>query len=485
MITLDSVTKLGTIAADKIRDNQDFFVTTRRSRYIYRRSIGSDTADGNRRVAPASGGGLFYKDLDYAHPSWVREQLQYYVDEANSTGLANDDNTGADATHPLLTDVERVDRWGANPRLDAGKYEVWCLSDVTKMILHGTRGNGAQVWIHGSGTAFQGRSTLAGSNTMSQRAVAVPSTYTRPSLRGGSAGSFLTTIANPNRRLRLTSGARAGATSFAQSIQGSDVNVSQWTQLSTWDPLTFRIPDICDPAGTETYVVESLGTIGTCYSDMTTTDSVSSNSTGVTFDSINVGKFGCVDSTAFPVFIGCTGVSPISPDENFFIQASVGMFGSFTIASLISANINVNVFSCHNIGAWGGGPATTIVFGYNTITEGTPMIQAVTQGGIFDVLGAAVFNSTTDGARVGDGGLLSVRPVQSGSGPTIVVEPALWGSGNAGAGVNVQPGGRMSYKTGLLPNVTGARDRLVGDIKGSWSDGPVRDKGANAQVYAV
>lgn len=417
--------------------------------------------------------------------AYTSGQTKWFIDEQNVTTLASNANTGLDATHPLLTDGERVRRMGRNFDWSASRYDIWCLSDVALMELYGTRRNGSQIWVHGSGTAYQGRTILSSGNTMSQCAVAVPSTRTRPSLRGGSAGSFLTTLANRNRRLRLTSGARAGATAFAQSISGSDINVSQWTSLSTWNPLTFHIPDICDPAGTETYVVESLGSIGACYSALTSTDATSSDSTGVTFDSINFGKFGCVDSTAFPVFVGCTGVSPISPDENFFIQASVGMFGCFTIASLISTDINVNVFSCHNIGAWAGGPATSIVFGYNTITEGTPMIQSVSLGGIFEVVGAAVFNSTTDGARVGDGALLSVQPVSAGSGPTVVVEPALWGSGSAGAGVNVQPGGRMSYKAGLLPNVTGARDRLVGDIKGSWSDGPVRDDGANAQVYAV
>lgn len=419
--------------------------------------------------------------------AYLSAQTNWHIDEGNVTGLASNRNSGADATHPLLTDGERVRRMGRNFDWSAARYDIWCLSDVALMELYGTRRNGSQIWVHGSGTAYQGRTILSSGNTMSQCAVAVPSAQTRPSIRGGAAGSFLTTIANPNRRLRLTSGARSGATSFAQSIQGSDVNVSQWMQLSTFDPTAFNIPHIVDPAGTETYVVESLGSISNCYSALTTTDGTSTNPLGVIFDSVNFGRFGSTLGECYPIFIGCAGVSPLSlPDENFAIHGTFIVFGSFTIAGRISTASFASLYAAHNVGTWVLGRDSTLSLYYNTITEGTSMVQMTDGGGTAYVFGAASFNSNNDGLVVSQGSNVIVNPVftQAGS-PTVVGEPALWGSGNTGAGANVQPGGRLSYKAGLLPNITGARDRLVGDIKGSWSDGPVRDKGADAQVFAT
>lgn len=45
-------------------------------------------------------------------------QASWYLDEANATGLASDENTGADATHPLLTGAEFERRVGRRAATD-------------------------------------------------------------------------------------------------------------------------------------------------------------------------------------------------------------------------------------------------------------------------------------------------------------------------------------------------------------------------------
>ncbi len=48
---------------------------------------------------------------------WL-DQATWYIDEANATGLASDENTGADATHPLRTGDEFERRLGRRPTQD-------------------------------------------------------------------------------------------------------------------------------------------------------------------------------------------------------------------------------------------------------------------------------------------------------------------------------------------------------------------------------
>lgn len=416
--------------------------------------------------------------------AYTSPQNNWYIDEANVTTLASNRNHGHDAAHPLRTDSERVRRMGRNFDWSASRYDIWCLSDVAVMELYGVRRNGTQIWVHGSGTAYQGAAILSGSNTMTQRAVAVPSTNVRPSLRGGNAGSFLTTLANPNRRLRLTSGARSWATAFAQSVSGSDVNVSQWTQLSTLDLSTQHVADICDPAGTETYVIEALGTIGTCYVDLKSADAASTLPKGIVFDSVNFGKFGSSPSTPYIWLLGCTGVAPHSPSYELVIKSfAIGM-GCSTYGD-VSYSQGLGFLSCHNVGAWSPAASCQVSFSYNTITEGTPM--AIASGFGSDevvVYGAAAFNSSSDGVIVGNGGILNIQPATSGPGPTVVAEPSLWGSGNTGYGARVQRGGRiMSFGAAQLPTITGSSgQRIIGEKPGNWADRSDRDVGMDAAV---
>lgn len=93
MIVLPSKAALATVDASRLRDGQDFFVNTDLAIYDYRRNVGSDTANGRRRIALASGGGLAYRRLEVPHESWLR-QATWVVDQTNGSDDAADPGAG-------------------------------------------------------------------------------------------------------------------------------------------------------------------------------------------------------------------------------------------------------------------------------------------------------------------------------------------------------------------------------------------------------
>jgi len=83
-------------------------------------------------------------------------QANWYVDPANVTGLANDANTGADATHPLRHFDEIHQRWGTwQPLLTCpnGATTIWVMSgqapEVDQVYIEPRVENGCQFAVRG------------------------------------------------------------------------------------------------------------------------------------------------------------------------------------------------------------------------------------------------------------------------------------------------------------------------------------------------
>lgn len=111
-------------------DGAEAFVTIQRSRWKLQTS--AFALDGVTVVATPDAARQWVRDLSYVDPLWIRS-TGYFIDPANSTGLASDTaNTGLSAILPLSTWAEFARRTGMNP--SAGECPTFIGAVIVKWL---------------------------------------------------------------------------------------------------------------------------------------------------------------------------------------------------------------------------------------------------------------------------------------------------------------------------------------------------------------
>ena len=327
-------------------------------------------------------------------------QANWYVDPANATGLASDTNKGDTALNPLLTDDQRVRRMGSVPYWTLPRYDIYYLSDVPNVYLTGVRfGTCLEIWTHctdATGTPFQGQSIVVPAAAITARAVIVEATNTRCSQTGGTANAHLSTGPSPNSRIRFVSGTVTGAVCFPQKTGGGAVcDVSQWTLISAWNPVTFTVPTEVTPAINDTYVIEKLGTIGAFTVDIISADGDSGTFTPINCDSINFGTINVVAGADAVTFLGCTNVNAASSTSAAVVNGLCNLMACQTNGGPVFAT-GFTLWMTHQTGTLFPINPSAVGFAQHCISQGCVAVNTV-NGGSAVVFNLGVFDSNGEG----------------------------------------------------------------------------------------
>lgn len=427
-------------------------------------------------------------------------QTTWVFDFANG----NDTTGTGSAAAPLKTWARGLQLWGLNAYWNAGTYRFVSLSDVLLTngevaYVPGLVAKNSTLIFAGSLTPGQGQSTLYTSVAGMTAATNINrNANTRPTITdaavptGTWAGAgLISTNAAPNKRIRLTDGARVGAVSFPQRDEGAGkVDVSPWII-----PITLNGPILAaqfntasfNVAGTEHFVVEKLTTIDVLIVDVALELDITVNTgaCAIACDSLAIGGYTMTKpATAFQgrtmLFWGCCNLTPQSNNAT----ASIGSFYQSCQTkggNIVQGGTNVNCIACHLTTRWAPGAGCSITLDGDTIAEGVAITDANGRGNV-QIGCAASFNSTTDGMIV------------SGQQNTITFSSAyqtggqLWGTGATGVGLNVQSGARFGLRNPFVqPVITGAGgDFKLGGLATarSWIEGTAAYTAAIATTWA-
>jgi len=210
---------------------------------FWKRNTSSSLTPDGITVIAAVGGGNWEREISTTAPDWL-SQATWYIDP--STG--NDENIGS-ATAPLATFAE------LNRRLSVGGLK----QDITVYVVAESVISYAMLEIDTNGYLF----TIAGVPTTVRTGIV--NTYTErshitPEVSMLTDSGVADWIANVWQRIRITSGASAQSVAWvaATSPGGVGVNVAAVNRFGGVPAAPVYLPTIVSPAGTSTYVVESL-----------------------------------------------------------------------------------------------------------------------------------------------------------------------------------------------------------------------------------
>jgi len=396
---------------DTLLANGALVWVTSRKRYFSLDKTSSAALTSGEVVATKSGTGRWVS-LD-ATTSFVWSlQTVWYLDPANASNAASDDNNGLTAGTPLLTGEELQRRLGTLQRtLNGGStVTVNVLSSGANLSFMGVKGT-----INVVGTRTQIFAGTLTSATAINRAGNTPQIIQA----SGLAGSW-TALGGVSQRIRLTSGATLG-TAFIMVDDGTGNHQAETT------PFVDSSGNSFNPAGTENFVVESLSTIADITMDQVgvlelivfVTDSQFTTLTKANAGQVIAngckfaGQIWCLNSlTVTGCFLG--GVSSSYSGSNILFVHACGVtadirtgfpFGSKELGALATINVDQDTFmldaeifvyspESNQIGP---------VFFKNTtkkLIDTSIGASAQTQGGAFQCTGI-LYGSTTLAASVG------------------------------------------------------------------------------------
>lgn len=311
---------------------------------------------------------------------------------------------------------------------------------------------------------------VVGAVTAINRAANTPYDYTDATLGVGSVG----------KRMRPTSGARANYISWLAKDQGAGkYRVTPWTLLNTAAASPGTVPDGQGiVAAADTYVLETLTTVGMMHLRYLATNNAAPPSGNtvpllvqdITFtQGFNGGPLvsGYPDPTNTPEFYGCDLGSALvygsilasRQSATTYASASAGplQYCGALIAGDVSFQTGVMAF-----------------LDYDTLVQGGRV--RFREGGNGRIGSCGVFDSTSDGVLIEDASLRTLA--------FLAGVDALYGSGNAGVGVNRAAGG-PSYTYVTKPTLTGAGgDSKVGGTVKAWGAIPFIEPANNAAIVA-
>jgi hypothetical protein len=213
-----------------VRSVEDWFVLNRTTTL---------TPD-NITVADAiAGGGQWLRKLTPSQ-RWI-QQAPWFIDPANVTGVASDENDGFTGATPLSSDNERRRRWAPEAS------RLFIVSTVTYMSGGFTEGLSEYSFSGPSTVLAIGLPTTLRAGTLTAGTMPLASGTSLPVIEDTVGGSFAGLI---NERVRLTTGAGSGGIAWILRDDGGSAATTS----------AFLTPNgiMVDPAPGDGYVVESL-----------------------------------------------------------------------------------------------------------------------------------------------------------------------------------------------------------------------------------
>lgn len=417
------------------------------------------------------------------------QQATWFIDPAGTHG-GNDDYSGIDSGHPLLTTTELLRRLGS------GQEPINFQQDTTITYMSSYPDMAADplnlfLFVDGPWTiTVLGTPTTATTGTFDAVVLKNRATNQRPRVKDGSRSWTI------GERIRITkAGPHFGAIAFVQKNIGG--GVAETTDFQIWDiPFDQNVIRI-DPSVSDTYVTENLTAVNLGHME-------------VDCKNLNVG----IPSIAFRDIWVHDG--PVAT----FLTGSIGFFCSFlhcrftNIEMAVTGQNGVFLANCHldgdteieGIGAldmYGGGAHCAhggaggiihVTMGSNVTIDWdfmavdfTPSIENgadlyIGTLGCFDTT-AGTNNLTGDGIQIGNnihflggGGNIVLAGISDQSGP------ALWGNGHTGHGVAFGVNSTLElltdgYGQTVFPTITGAT--------GDWLFGPIATDNVGIYYDAV
>jgi hypothetical protein len=297
------------------------------------------TADNITVANPTANGvnpGRFIRELNPA-PEWMT-QLTWVIDPAGLTATPSDENSGA-VGFPLATDAERQRRMGYNPTWYAGAYHLRYVSNVPvadPVIITGTlsTGTSTMIFCHGSLVDGQGQSTFFGPATVGTVTALNYATNTPWSFTCAAVPVSWTASALINLRGRVTASgvpANVGGTFWPiKDLGGAAPNAAaRIAEPSVAAPTGYVIPfasqqrNTFTPTAGDTFVVETLTTIGSMSIQIFGLNATATNGNSVVLESLSVTTLTNQTNVTFVTLDGCI----ISNMASNPIPALMGILG--------------------------------------------------------------------------------------------------------------------------------------------------------------
>ena len=395
-------------------------------------------------------------------------QTTWFIDPQNSSTTASDHNDGLTSSTPLKSFAEFSRRLGVNSQIGQNT-NVFMLSDglsTDPLNLHITVHKGSFLSFYGaSSTTIGAGATSVQTGTFSSVTNLNAATNT-PTQATDSLGRSWTTLIG-NRVRDLTTNAIAWV---AKDLTGGAVRLSS---PSTWVNGTASLVTTTTFNTTNTYQVETLrkiwlgdnffttsffSTQGTVFfQDLDfqgSTTSLNAYGTPITVrgchSSIIVSIAG--DGRSVTIFSNCCMQNEVLVTGGLFkLEAGVAM--NANIGNILNSGIGVSQVDGDALIQGGGGLQCR---------AGTMVLGRV---GIFDAVANGSFNPR--GSAICVGVIINAGPTPGGYCRAVTLFhsiSAIYGSGNAGYGIDVFPGHRMDYQSTASLTVTGTSgDFILGE----------------------
>lgn len=446
-----------------LHDGELVYIPTFRDYFALRKGS-TATPDGTTVLSTLSGSGRWER-LCIAHPSWRRE-TDWTIDFAAGA----DENTGR--TGNALKTFDELDlRLGTLAKL----------SQVTTVTVTGNIPLSAPMRVSAHLKAA-GLLRCRGTRTQVGAASTITAVTAISRASGGGNPLLITDTAgvlgaNVGKRIRITAGARAGATAWiAFDLGSSQVQTSPFTIVSDASPVQVTPTNVTPVAG-DAYVIETLSTVASHAIALAMDNDYATATQGVQavwsdFDfrsaaNVNSSVFCGANATAMTTaFLGCD-LGAVAPTTGTMSAMGCRHHGPILYESqlmLICAGLITARISLNN--------GSQLAVDYDTLARGVTAFRS-RNGSVVRVGTLGVFGAT-------DGVLVECDAVARVDGPFSGVA-GLYGSGNSGTGVKCEAGAKLFTTSVAALTITGT----VGDAKlGGVTSGRAFDDSAGTYTAA-
>lgn len=368
-------------------------------------------------------------------------QANWYVDEANVTGLASNANSGLTAGSPVLNWAEVLRRFGVGGTVSNGTnlvtvhyLSVPATPDAFRFDWPPTVTLGANMSV--SVEAPAGTAVRTGTLTA---ATALVKTY------GSAALATITDtgqVWTANQRVTITAGARAGQSFWV--VTGGTGTASITPCATAYDIAASTITNTTPVAG-DAYLLESnaLPTIDIADLNIHYADRAVGNKAFV-FRGFTIagGSLSTHSGQALVIFDRCVVSAVI---QNLDVVTFTNCWVTGTIIAL--AGMGLSFVAGYDASFTIARAGSTLLYAQDVVMGGG--IGANVSPGTLVALDGVGFFCAGDGVTVGPGCTFQV-----GNFGSVFGAGGLYGA-VAGTGVNVKEGGRLLYKNGQLPAIKG------------------------------
>jgi len=472
---------LAAYAAGSIENGETVYVETFRDSFILNRSI-RPTADGVLTIA-ASGSGVWER-LRIPHPSWMN-QRDWVIDEANSTSVANDENSCVDAEHPCRTAAERRRRMGSEAQWRASTvYHLRYISTCAGDVIDGDVGASTAIYLHASMTDRAGDLQFSGTFTAVtalDTATNVPWSSTSASIPVSWATAGLAGVTLVDRRIRIASGTNINAVAHITKDLGgaapaAAARFSEFlTPVASFNVAPFANPGTATagPSNGDTFVVEDLRTISTLNINARALAAAASPPR-IVIDSIVTTMYGTSNVAVYADGSQVvTAASPTFTGNYTLHQCKLSGNVDFGFKNVVGGYVTVNgVYALQNDSGSTGtidrvslGKANSEIQVGGTFGPSGGLVWNITQVGMFDLSFSGLIIKD-QGARLSSA--------------------VIYGSGNLGPPIQLQ-GRSMLQRTSLTAPISfvGTAFCVVGQSPFTRTSIPVLDESGNPPVWTA